>query len=288
MYVSLAAIFWVITYSKAMIGGYFVNVIVIIKQTPDTEAVIRIAANNRQIETSGLKWIMNPYDEFAMEAALRLKQKHGGTITAISCGPQRVQEALRTALALGADDAVLIDDPAMKGADYLQLTNVLASAVKERNPDIVLIGSRSVDFDQGQRGVMLAEKLGWPHLPLAVSLECDGSNVTIDRPIEGGKVTLQAPLPALVTFGGSHAVWNPRYASPLGIVKARKKVIEMKKLADLGFDPTDFGGSKAGIRIVSMEMPPQRKPGKIIDGGLDTEGKARELARLLREEAGVI
>jgi len=265
-----------------------VNIVVIIKQTPDTEAVIRIAPNNKQIETSGLKWIMNPYDEFAMEAALRMKQKHGGTITVIGCGPQRVQEALRTALALGADDAVLVDDPAMKGSDYLQSTNILAAAVKERNPDIILIGSRSVDFDQGQRGVMLAEKLGWPHLALAVSVESDGSNVTIDRPIEGGKVTLQAPLPALVTFGGSHAVWNPRYASPLGIVKARKKPIEARKLADLGLDPADFGHNKAKIRITSMEMPPQRKPGKIIDGGLDMADKARELAKLLREEAGVI
>jgi electron transfer flavoprotein beta subunit len=265
-----------------------VNIVVIIKQTPDTEAVIRIAPSNRQIETSDLKWIINPYDEFAIEAALRLKQKHGGTITAISCGPQRVVEALRTALALGADTAVLIDDPAMKGADYLQLTKVLAAAVKEINPDIILIGSRSVDYDQAQRGVMLAETLGWAHVPLAVSLESDGSSVTIDRPIEGGKVTLQAPLPALVTFGGSHAVWNPRYASPLGIVKARKKPVEVKKLTDLGFDPADFGHDKAKIRISSMELPPQRKPGKIIDGGLDIAGKANELARLLREEAAVI
>jgi electron transfer flavoprotein beta subunit len=101
-------------------------------------------------------------------------------------------------------------------------------------------------------------------------------------------VTLQAPLPALVTFGGSHAVWNPRYASPLGIVKARKKPVEVKKLTDLGLDPADFGHDKAKIRISSMELPPQRKPGKIIDGGLDIAGKANELARLLREEAAVI
>ncbi|MHC1727905.1 MAG: electron transfer flavoprotein subunit beta [Syntrophobacteraceae bacterium] len=264
------------------------NIVVVIKQTPDTETLIKVSPNGRQIETSGVKWIINPYDEFALEAALRLKQKHGGMITAISCGPQHAVEALRTALALGADDAVLIEDPALKGSDYLQMTRVLAAAVKEKNPDIILVGSRSVDYDQGQRGVMLAEKLGWPHLPLAVTLESDGTRVTIERPIEGGKVTLEATLPVLVTFGGSHAVWNPRYASPLGIVKARKKPIEMKKLVDLGFDPTDFGLAKAKIRITSMESPPQRKPGKIIDGGLDTAGKAKELARLLREEAGVI
>lgn len=264
------------------------NIIVIIKRTPDTETTISIAAGGRKIETSGVKWIINPYDEFAIEAALRLKQKHGGTITAISTGHARVVEQLRTALALGVDDAVLIDDPALKGADYIQLSTVLATAVREINPDIVLIGSRAVDYDQGQRGVMLAERLGWPHLPLAVSLDSDGSTVTIVRPIEGGKVTLQAPLPVLVTFGGSHSVWNPRYASPLDIIKARKKQVAVKNLADLGLDPNGFGVERAMIRITSMEMPPPRRPGKIIDGELDPEGKARELARLLREEAGVI
>ena len=264
------------------------NIVVIVKQTPDTETVIRIAPDGSRIETSGIKWIINPYDEFAMEAALRLKQKHGGTVAVIGYGPQRVVEALRTALALGADEALLIADPAMKGADFLQVTRFLAAAVKEKNPDIVLMGSRAVDYDQGQRGVMLAEKLGWPHLPLAVSLESDGSKVTIERPIEGGKVTLEAPLPALVTFGGSHAVWKPRYASPLGIVKARKKPVDMKTLRELGLDPADFGPEKAKIRIASMESPPERKAGKIIDAGLDMAGKAKELARLLREEARVI
>jgi electron transfer flavoprotein beta subunit len=265
-----------------------VNIVVFIKQTPDTETVIRIAPNNRQIVTTGIKWIINPYDEFAIEAALRLKEKNGGTVTVISYGPQRVVEALRTALAMGADDAVLIDDPLMRDADFMRVTRALVAAAREKNPDIILIGSRSVDYDQGQRGAILAEMLGWPHLALAVSMESDGSTVLIDRPIEGGKVTLEAPLPALVTFGGSHAVWNPRYASLPGIMKAKKKPLVLKKLPDLGLDPADFAPEKARIRITSMELPPQRKAGKIIDGGLDVEGKAKELIKLLREEARVI
>lgn len=264
------------------------NIVVFIKQTPDTETVIRIAPNNRQIVTTGIKWIINPYDEFAIEAALRLKEKNGGTVTVISYGPQRVVEALRTALAMGADDAVLIDDPLMRDADFMRVTRALVAAAREKNPDIILIGSRSVDYDQGQRGAILAEMLGWPHLALAVSMESDGSTVLIDRPIEGGKVTLEAPLPALVTFGGSHAVWNPRYASLPGIMKAKKKPLVLKKLPDLGLDPADFAPEKARIRITSMELPPQRKAGKIIDGGLDVEGKAKELIKLLREEARVI
>jgi electron transfer flavoprotein beta subunit len=265
-----------------------VKIVVVLKQTPDTETVIRIAPGNNQIVTSDIKWIINPYDEFAIEAGLRLKEKHGGTVTVISYGPQRVVEALRTALAMGADDAVLIDDPDMKRADFLQVTEALAAAVREKDPDIILIGSRSVDYDQGQRGAILAQKLGWPHVALAVSLESDGTVVIVERPIEGGKVTIEMPMPALVTFGGSHAVWNPRYASLPGIMKAKKKPLAIKKLPDLGLDPSDFVPEKARIRIISMEMPPARKPGKMVNGGLDAGEKAKELVKFLREEAKVI
>ncbi len=264
------------------------KIVVVIKQTPDTETVIRLAPGNNQIVTSDIKWIINPYDEFAIEAALRLKEKHGGTVTVISYGPQRVVEAIRTALAMGADDAVLIDDPDVKGADFLRVTEALAAAAREKEPDIILIGSRSVDYDQGQRGAILAQKLGWPHVAFAVALESDGTTVIVDRPIEGGKVTIEVPLPALVTFGGSHAVWNPRYASLPGIMKAKKKPLIIKKLPDLGLDPVDFAPDKARIRITSLEMPPLRKPGKIVNGGLDTGEKAKELVKLLREEAKVI
>jgi electron transfer flavoprotein beta subunit len=265
-----------------------VNILVVIKQTPDTESVIRIAPDKRSIVTGDIKWIMNPYDEFAVEGALRLKTQVGGTVTVMSYGSQRVVEALRTALAMGADEAVLVDDPLMKDADFLRVTSALAVAAKQCNPDIILLGSRSVDYDQGQRGAILAELLGWPHLALAVSLECDGSKVTIERPIEGGKVTLESPLPVLVTFGGSHAVWNPRYASLPGIMKAKKKPMAVKKLTDLGLAPADFEPQLARIRITALEMPPQRAPGRVIDGGLDLEAKARELVRILHEEAKVI
>lgn len=264
------------------------NIVAVIKQTPDTETVIRIRPDASQIVTSDIKWIINPYDEFAIEAGLRLREKHGGTVTVLSYGPPRVVDALRTALAMGADNAVLIDDADMKRADFLRVTEALAAAAAQLNPDVILIGSRTVDYDQGQRGAILAEKLGWPHLALAVSLESDGTNVVVDRPIEGGKVTVEAPLPAVVTFGGSHALWNPRYASLPGIMKAKKKPLVMKKLVDLGLDPADFVPEKARIRLTSLELPPSRKPGKIVDGGLDTAEKAGMLVRLLREEARVI
>lgn len=264
------------------------NITVLLKQTPDTESVIRIAGDGKSVETKDLKWVINPYDEFAVEAALRLKEKHGGAVTVLSCGPQRVVEAIRTALAMGADSGVLIEDPALEGCDSLAVAKALAAAVRELNPDLVLCGSRAVDFDEAQRGPMVAEYLQWPHLALAVSIDSDASNVTIDRPVEGGKVTLEASLPAVVTFGGSHAVWNPRYASLPGIMKAKKKPLATKTLADLGLDGAQFGAGQAKIRVLSLEMPAQRAAGRIIDSGLDTAGKAAELLRTLHEEAKVI
>lgn len=262
------------------------NVAVLLKQTPDTESVIRIASDGKSVASEDLKWIVNPYDEFAVEAALRLKEKHGGSVTIISWGPQRVVESIRTALAMGADTGVLIDDPALEGSDSLGVATALAAAVNEIKPDLVLCGSRAVDYDLAQRGPMVAELLGWPHLALAVSIESDAKTVTIERPIEGGKVTLEADLPAVVTFGGSHAVWNPRYASLPGIMKAKKKPLAAKKLADLGVDASGVGTAR--VSMTSLEMPAQRAAGRVIDGGLDMAGKAVELVRALHEEAKVI
>ncbi len=264
------------------------NIVVLLKQTPDTESLIRIAGDGMSVQTAGFKWIVNPYDEFAVEAALRLKEKQGGTVTVVSCGPQRVVESIRTALAMGADTGLLIDDPALEASDSLAEARVLAAAVKELNPDVVLCGSRAVDYDQAQRGPMVAELLGWPHLPLAVALDFNAGAVTIERPVEGGKITLEAPLPVVVTMGGSHAVWNPRYASLPGIMKAKKKPLTTKKLADLSLDGSGFGPDGARIRMTSLVMPAERAPGRIIGEGLDAAGKAVELVRTLHEEARVI
>mgnify|MGYP001300081078 CR=1 FL=1 len=264
------------------------NIVVMLKQTPDTESVIRITGDGKSIVADDLKWIINPYDEFALEAGLRLREKHGGKVSIVSYGPQRVIESIRTGLAMGADDAVLIDDPVLAEGDLFGAVRAMATAVKDLGPDVVCCGARAVDYDQAQRGAMMAEFLGWPHLAMAVSFNSDGRKIAIERPIEGGSVTLEADLPVLITFGGSHSIWNPRYASLPGIMKAKKKPLAVKSLTDLGLDPAGFGRNSARIRITSLEPPPQRPPGRIIDGGLDITGKAKELVRALHEEAQVI
>jgi electron transfer flavoprotein beta subunit len=263
-----------------------VEVAVLVKQVPDTETVIQIDGEGKSIATGEVKWIINPYDEYAVEGALRLKDDQGAKVTIVSVGPQRVVESIRTALAMGADDGVLVDDPTTEGSDALGKARVLAAVLEDIGYDIILCGHRAVDDDENQVGIMVAELLGIPHLGLAVSLEVSEGKVTVQRPIEGAKVTQEATLPAVVTFGGAHAVWNPRYASLPGIMKAKKKPLDVKTLADLGLSGDEVGAQAAKVRVTSMELPAVRQAGQVLEG--DTEAKAKELARLLHDEAKVI
>lgn len=259
------------------------NVVVLLKQVPDTETKIKIGADGKTIDTSEIKWIINPYDEYALEAALRLQDSVGAKVTILSMGPERTVESIRTALAMGADQGVLVDDPAAESGDALGKAKVLAAALMNLDFDLIFCGHRAVDDDENQVGIMVAELMGTPHLGLAVSVEVADGKVKIERPIEGARVTLEAKLPALVTFGGAHAVWNPRYASLPGIMKAKKKPLETKTLADLGLSPDELG---ARVTVTSMELPAERQAGRVLEG--DTAEKARELTRLLHEEAKLI
>ncbi len=262
------------------------NVVVLVKQVPDTETVIRIAPDGKSLVTSDIKWIINPYDEYAVEAALRLKDSQAAAVTILSLGPQRAVESIRSALAMGADQGVLVDDPATAGSDALGRARVLAAALKQIPFDLVFCGHRAVDDDENQVGIMVAELLDLPHLALAVSLEVENNQVRIERPIEGAKVKLESRLPALVTFGGAHAVWNPRYASLPGIMKAKKKPLEVKTLVDLGLSPDQVGAPAARVKVTSLTMPSPRQAGLMLKG--DTAEKARELVRLLHEEAKLL
>ena len=262
------------------------NIVVLLKQVPDTETVIKIEADGKSIADSGIKWIINPYDEYAVEAALRLKDSQGANVTILSLGPQRAVESVRAALAMGADQGILVDDPAIEGSDALGKARVLAAALQQMPYDLIFCGHRAVDDDENQVGIMVAEFLDIPHLPLAVAVELADGRVMIERHIEGAKVQLEAQLPALVTLGGAHAIWNPRYASLPGIMKAKKKPLGVKKLSDLNLPPDQVGAASAKVKLTSLELPEPRQAGLQVSG--DTAAKAKELARLLHEEAKVI
>jgi electron transfer flavoprotein beta subunit len=148
-----------------------VKVAVLLKQVPDTETKIKIGSDGKSIETSDIKWIINPYDEYAVEAALRLQDSDGASVTILSMGPERAVESIRTALAMGADTGVLVDDSATEGSDALGKAKVLAAALKQLDCDLIFCGHRAVDDDENQVGIMVAELMGLPHLGLAVSIE---------------------------------------------------------------------------------------------------------------------
>ena len=263
------------------------NIIVCLKQVPDTESQIKIAPDAKSIIEDDIKWVMNPYDEYGVEEALRLKEKFGGEVTVVGLGPQRVTESIRTALAMGADKGVLINDPALEGSDTLATAKALAAAIKELPCDLVFAGQRGVDSDNGLVGAALAEFLGVPQICLAVKVEVaeDGQSLKAHRPIEGQTLVIETSLPALIT--AQKGLNEPRYASLPGIMKAKKKPLEEKTLADLGLDASEFGEGAQNLKIQELIPPPQREAGKMVEGETP-EAKAVELARLLHEEAKVI
>jgi electron transfer flavoprotein beta subunit len=264
-----------------------VNIVVCLKQVPDTETQIKIAPGGKSIVTDDVKWVMNPYDEFGVEEALRIKEKLGGTVTVVGLGPKRVTESIRTALAMGADKGILISDPSLDGADALGRAKALAAAIKGVGFDLIFTGQRGVDDDTGVVGPALAQLLGVPHVALAVKVEVsdDQKRVKVNRPVEGQTLVIEADLPALIT--AQKGLNEPRYASLPGIMKAKKKPLEEKGLAALGLDSSEVGEAGNKLKVLEIQPPPARKAGKLVDGETPQE-KAAELARLLHEEAKII
>ncbi|MBN1104151.1 MAG: electron transfer flavoprotein subunit beta/FixA family protein [Deltaproteobacteria bacterium] len=263
------------------------NIIACIKQVPDTETQIKIAPDGKSIVKDDIKWVMNPYDEFGVEEALRLKEKFGGEVTVVGLGPKRVTESLRTALAMGADKGILISDPAVEGSDAIAVAKALAAAIKDLPYDLIFTGLRGVDDDMGLVGASLAEYLGIPHMSVVVKLEVaeDGKSLKAHRPVEGQTLIIETGLPALIT--AQKGLNEPRYASLPGIMKAKKKPLAEKTLADLGLNPGDFGEGGRKLKVLGLTPPPQRTAGKIVQGD-SPESKADELAKLLHEEAKIM
>jgi len=256
-----------------------VNIVACVKQVPDTETLIKVKPDGSGIDESGIKWVMNPYDEFGVEEALKLKEKFGGSVTIVSLGPARAMETIRTALAMGADKGIHISDPKFDGADAYVTASALAAAIKGIPYDIIFCGQRAIDDDAGQVGSVLAELLGLPQLTIVTKVDVESQSVKVIKPIEGAQLLIESTLPCVIT--AQKGLNEPRYASLPGIMKAKKKPVDIKDAAALGVDTTP----KA--RVVKFVPPPARPPGKIICGD-DPAAKAVELARLLREEAKVI
>jgi len=260
-----------------------VNIVVLLKQVPSTESFIEIADDGVSIKTDDLKMVINPYDEFAVEEGIRLKEALGGSVTILSVGREKTTESIRTALAMGADSGVLIQDSAIEGCDSLGIARILAAALKEIPFDLIIAGQRAVDDDGFQVGVAVAEYLKIPHISMVIKEEIIDGKIRCHRTVEGGTVILEAPLPALFTT--QRGLNEPRYASLPGIMKAKKKLLDIKTLADIGLDAEKAG--KPMAKIMAMKYPPEREGGTIIDGD-SAQAKAAALVKILHEKAKVI
>jgi len=251
--------------------GTLLKIAVCLKQVPSTDTRIKIGADGKHIDPAGVTFVTNPYDEFALEEAIRLKEAKGGEVVVFSVGGAGAVAALRNALAVGADSAVHLKTDA--DPDALAVARLLAAEIEGKAFDLVLCGKQAVDDDAAQVGPMLAEILDLPAATVVVKLEMGEGKARATREIEGGVEMLELPLPAVVAT--QKGLNEPRYASLKGIMAAKKKSVEEKAVTP----------PASAVEIVSLTLPPARQAGKIVGEGA---AAVPALVRALREEAKVL
>lgn len=259
------------------------KIAVCIKAVPDTESKIQVGADKTNIDFNGIRFITSPYDEFAIEEALKLKEKHGGETVAFSVGGAEATEVLRDSLARGIDSAVHVQDADFANLDPLSTSKALAAAIKEGGFDVVICGWQGVGGDNSQVPSILAELLDWPQANMLVKFEVEGTNFKAEREIEGAHETVEGPLPVVIS--AQKGLNEPRYPSIKGVMAARRKEIAVKDAAALGLSGT-VGSAHTKLKIKELTPPPPRPQGRILEG--DTDQQIKTLVDLLRTEAQVI
>ncbi len=249
------------------------KIAVCVSHVPDTATRIKIGSDRKSIDPTGVTYIINPYDEFAVEEALKTKEKIGGDslVYAISVGGDANKESIRKALAMGVDEGILLKDD--KQRDSYGIAHALAAEIKSLGCELAFFGKQSVDYDNSITGQITAELLGYNCVPVVVDFKLDGSKITAEREIEGGREVVETELPAVIT--AQKGLNEPRYASLKGIMASKKKVIAEKPAAEF----SNY------TKIIDMNLPPSKQPGRIL--GTDSTAVA-ELVKLLHEEAKVI
>jgi electron transfer flavoprotein beta subunit len=248
------------------------KVLVTAKRVVDYNVKIRVKADHSGVETANVKMSVNPFDEIAIEEAVRLKEKGvASEIIVVSAGPAAASEQIRTGLAMGADRGVLVQHDGV--LEPLVVAKLLAAIIAKEQPGLVILGKQAIDDDMNATGQMLAGLLGWAQGTFASKLEVKGETAVVTREVDGGLETVEVKLPAIITT--DLRLNEPRYASLPNIMKARKKPIEIMKPADLGVDPAPR------LTVLKVEEPPKRQAGKKV-------GSVAELVNKLRNEAKVI
>jgi electron transfer flavoprotein beta subunit len=262
------------------------DIIVCVKRVPETaEADIVVDQTGKDIKTAGLVFDINEWDNYAVEEAVLLKEKHGGSITVISMGPDESNETLRRALAMGADEALRLTDPAFPGSDGYAIARVLSQAIKPLSYDLILTGVQAEDNNYGQVGPTLAKLLGIGHAAVVNRIEgVEGGRARIHRELEGGlEEVLDLELPAVLTI--QSGINEPRYVSIMGIRKVAKKEIKVLGLQELGMKPDETGEAGSKTVIQRIFLPPAGEGAQILEGTM--EDIAGKVFSILKEKGGV-
>jgi len=260
------------------------NIVVCIKQVPSTETKIRINTQTGFVDTSEVEWVINPYDEYAIETGLRMRERLGdSTVTVLTFGPERTKTALKTALAMGCDRAVQVSDSGVEHVDALSRARILAAAVRREPFDLVLCGKQAVDDDMAFVPQALAHFLGIPHTAVVpeVEVEPGKDEIVCRREVEGATEVVHVKRPCLVTI--QKGKYEPRYPTLKLMMAAKKKEIPAVTVGELGLAPDSL---TSGIEYLGDRLPPGRKPGRKLEG--DPQSVVPELVRLLHEEAKVL
>jgi electron transfer flavoprotein beta subunit len=256
------------------------NIVVCVKQTPDTAATVTV--DGGVVSWGDAPLVLNPWDEYAVEEALRVKEAHGGHVTAISLGPEDAKEALKQALAMGCDEGILVSDPTLANADSLIISQVLSSAIqKVGDIDMVFFGRGSVDSDTGVMGPQVARRLGWPALSFVsaiTALDAEGKMIDVERMLDEGRQLVQSPLPAVLSV--VKEINEPRYPSFMGIRKASRAEIPIWSLADVGVEEL----ATAALEWPNILAPPKVETKVEMIAGETPEEVAAKLADRLIEE----
>lgn len=256
------------------------NIYVLLKRTFDTEE--KISLTNGRIQEDGAEFIINPYDEYAVEEAIQVRDAQGGEVTVVTVGGEEAEKELRTALAMGADKAVLINiEDDVEDGDQYTTAKILSEYLKDKEADLIIAGNVAIDGGSGQVGPRVAGLLDIPYVTTITKLEIDGKNVTVTRDVEGDSEIIETTLPLLVT--AQQGLNEPRYPSLPGIMKAKKKPLEELELDDLDLEEDDV---EAKTKSIEIYLPPKKEAGKVLQGELPEQVK--ELVQLLRSEAKVI
>ncbi len=257
------------------------KIVVCVNYVPDTAIKVKLTADAKALDLADVAYVVNPYDEFAVEEALQIRERLGGEVVVVGAGPDKASVGLRTCLAMGADSAIHVKDDAIDKADAFAVGSVLAKVCSGLKPDVLFFGKHSIGVDDGQVSAVVAEQLNLPQVSVVVKLEIQDGKFRAEREIEGAREVLEGSLPAV--FTAQKGLNTPRYASLKGIMAAKKKQIEVRTLESLGLSADSL---TPRVAVQKIALPPSRPPGKILKG--EVSQTVSELVRLLHEEAKVI